>query len=266
MKKHFLLLLIVPFLACKPSKKETAEADIADIVEMQKEQKKYPEALQKLIDVHGGLAVWKAKRTLSYSIPKPNNPETHTIDLQNRNERIDTPKYTIGFDGKAWVLNGEDSYKGNPEFYHNLMFYFYAMPFVITDDGINYNETDDLVFEGKNYPGIRISYNDGVGISSKDEYYVHYDADTHQMAWLGYTVTYRSGEKSDNVKWIRYDDWKTINGLVLPNSISWYKVEEGKITELRNKVAFNEVKLSEEAQDSDFYAKPDTAEYFKKAK
>ena len=259
MKKHILLLLIVPFIACKPSKKEAVKETIVDAVSIQKE---YPEAMQKVFDAHGGIADWNAQRTLSFTIPKPDNAEVHTVDLLNRNEHIATPKYTLGFDGKPWVLNGEEEYKGNPEFYHNLMFYFYAMPFVVGDDGINYSDTDDLVFEGKNYPGIRISYNDGVGTSPKDEYFIHYDADTNQMAWLGYTVTYRSGERSDKISWIRYNDWANYNGLAIPNSISWYKVEEGTITELRNTVPFENVIVSKEAKPASFYQKPEAATYF----
>lgn len=261
MKTHIFLLLLIPFMACKPSKKEAIKEAVAETVTMQKE---YPDAMQKVFDAHGGMADWKAQRTLSFTIPKPDNAEVHTIDLLNRNEHIDTPKYTLGFDGKTWVLNGDEAYKGNPEFYHNLMFYFYAMPFVVGDDGINYSETDDLVFEGKSYPGIRISYNDGVGISPKDEYFVHYDADTNQMQWLGYTVTYRSGEKSDNVKWIRYNDWANYNGLVLPKSISWYKVEEGAITALRNTVPFENVVVSKETKPVGFYDKPAEGAYWVK--
>ena len=69
---------------------------------------------------------------------------------------------------------------------------------------------------------IAFLLNGCVGASSKDEYFIHFDADTHQMAWLGYTVTYRSGESSDNVKWIRYNDWQEVNGLALPKSITWH--------------------------------------------
>jgi len=142
-------------------------------------------------------------------------------------------------------------------FYHNLMFYFYAMPFVLADDGINYSAAKALEFEGKSYPGIRISYNDGVGVSSKDEYFLHYDADTKQMAWLGYTVTYRSGEKSDKINWIRYNDWQEIEGLALPKSLSWYKVEDGKITEVANTRNFEDVVIEDTSKPADFYAKPE---------
>ena len=64
------------------------------------------------------------------------------------------------------------AYEGNPKFYYNLMFYFYAMPFILADDGIKYTDAEPLVFEGKSYPGIKISYEAGVGESPEDEYVI----------------------------------------------------------------------------------------------
>ncbi|WP_350292267.1 DUF6503 family protein [uncultured Croceitalea sp.] len=264
MRKFLLIALLLPFIACKQATKANVNSEQAAEEQVEVSKKQYPETITKVLDAHGGLVSWKQQRTLSYVLPKDKNPETHTIDLWSRNEKIETPDYTIGFDGKPWVLDNDSNYKGNPEFYHNLMFYFYAMPFVLADDGIVYNETEDLVFEGVSYPGVKISYDAGVGITPKDEYFIHFDSETHQMAWLGYTVTYRSGEKSDNVKWIRYDDWKKVNDLVLPNSISWHTVEDGKIQGMRNQVVFENVTLSTVGVPTSFYDKPEMGEYWVK--
>jgi len=84
------------------------------------------------------------------------------------------------------------------------------------------------------------------------------------MAWLGYTVTYRSGEKSNDIRWIRYNDWKTIDGLVLPNSISWHTVEDGQIKEARNQVFFENVSISDEAIPASFFSKPEGGTYWEK--
>ncbi|GMN09367.1 hypothetical protein MTsPCn9_01770 [Croceitalea sp. MTPC9] len=266
MKNLVYLVLLLPFIACKQTTTTDTNSTQITVETVEVNKKKYPEDFGKALDAHGGLANWKQQRTLSFVLPKPDNTETHTIDLWSRNEKVETPDYTFGYDGKPWVLDSNGNYKGNPEFYHNLMFYFYAMPFVLADEGIIYSETEDLVFDGVSYPGIKISYDAGVGITPKDEYYIHYNAETHKMAWLGYTVTYRSGEKSDNVKWIRYDDWKTINDLVLPNSISWYIVEDGKIKEVRNIVVFENVTLSTVAKPTAFYDKPEKGEYWVKSR
>jgi hypothetical protein len=140
------------------------------------------------------------------------------------------------------------------------MFYFYAMPFVLADDGIRYFETDPLIYEGKEYPGVGIGYQNGVGTSPEDEYFIHYDPNTFQMAWLGYTVTYRTGEKSDDIHWIRYDNWTNIEGVVLPKSISWHLVEEAKVGELRNTVTFENIQLSKDAVNEAIFSMPEGAE------
>jgi hypothetical protein len=81
------------------------------------------------------------------------------------------------------------------------------------------------------------------------------------MAWLGYTVTYRSGESSDNVKWIRYDDWQQVNGVILPKSITWYKYEGRQLQEPANTVNFEEVSLNKNPKPEGFYDKPENGEY-----
>lgn len=263
--KYFIVFL---FALVSVSCKQQPKAETPTMEETAKEEmvvKNYPEALVKVFIAHGGLDTWKKQRTLQYDMPNPENTETHTIDLWSRKDKVASNLFTMGFDGKQpWLLDPTENYKGNVEFYHNLMFYFYAMPFVLADDGIVYSETDDLVFEGANYPGIRISYNTGVGTSPKDEYYIHYDAETYQMAWLGYTVTYRSGEKSDNVKWIRYDDWAAVNGMVLPKSMTWYNYEGHKIQDARSTASFENISVSEQAKPRGFYDKPEDAVYWDK--
>ncbi|GMN08551.1 hypothetical protein MTsPCn5_39410 [Croceitalea sp. MTPC5] len=266
MKSFLLLILSVLVFSCKQAPKDEKEP-IENNVEEKIVAKTYPENIRNVFEAHGGLAVWKKQRTLIYTITKPKNPETHTTDLRSRKDRIDTERFSMGFDGRQpWLLDENENYKGNVEFYHNLMFYFYAMPFVLADDGVVYDETEDLVFDGVNYPGIRISYQTGVGTSPKDEYFVHYDTETNQMAWLGYTVTYRSGEKSDNVRWIRYDDWASVNGLLLPKSITWHNYEGRDIKDARNTVDFENISISEIPRSDDFYAKPGQAVFWENVK
>ena len=63
------------------------------------------------------------------------------------------PDLSMGFDGKNfWLADEKESYKGDPIFYHNLMFYFYSMPFVLSDKGLRYYDTEDLIFEEKRTP------------------------------------------------------------------------------------------------------------------
>ncbi len=263
MRLFTFLALILFVFSCKEQTPKTPET-AATPEPMEKKTTLYPDALNGIFEAHGGLAAWKEQRTLEFTLPKPENPETHTIDLLTRKERIQTPAYTVGHDGQPWVLEQDGKYESNPEFYHNLMFYFYAMPFVLADKGINYDIAEDLVVDGVAYPGIRISYDMGVGVSPKDEYFLHYDAKTNQMAWLGYTVTYRSGEVSDKVNWIGYHEWEALNGVVLPKAISWHAHEGRDIKEKVNTLVFENRSLSTEARPSTFYDKPETGTYWEK--
>ncbi|QBA64588.1 DUF6503 family protein [Muriicola soli] len=260
MRNTVLFLIILLVISCKDMPKEQPDKEMkSEIVE--EEVQEYPEALNEVFKAHGGLASWKNQKYLSYEIPKKSGREKHQIDLYSRKDIVETDDFSMGFDGQdVWLFDPEGKYKGDPVFYHNLMFYFYAMPFVLADDGIEYFETEAISYNGKEYPGIGIRYEDGIGTSPEDEYYLHYDPETMQMAWLGYTVTYRTGVPSDDIHWIRYNNWTDISGLLLPQSITWHKVEEGKIGEPGNTVAFQEIKVSEQAADKEVFARPDHAE------
>lgn len=260
MKVFVVSLFFLAFLSCKEVSKEVkaelAEPEMVATVDTSK----YPEALLKVFDAHGGIENWKSKKTITFEMPKPDASEIHTIDLKNRNEKIETNQFSMGYDGENfWLLDEKETYKGDPIFYHNLMFYFYAMPFVLSDNGIKYSETKNLEFEGISYPGVRVSYNSGIGVSSKDEYFLYYNPETYQMAWLGYTVTYRSGEKSEKISMIRYNDWMKVSDIVLPNSLTWHNYKDGEIKEAKSTRVFENVVLEETAKENTFFRLPENA-------
>ncbi|MFD0861324.1 DUF6503 family protein [Sungkyunkwania multivorans] len=264
MKKVLWAVFIAAFvISCKQDKKSDKEIIVlpeekATTVDLSR----YPENLQKVFARHGGLDNWQEQQSLTYKI-KGN--EIHYINLKDRKDRVDGENFKIGFDGKdVWLHADEGAYKGNARFYHNLFFYFYAMPFVLADEGVNYSEATPLTFEGTEYPGIRISYDNGVGDSPEDEYYLYYNPDTYQMEWLGYTVTYATGEKSDDVHWIRYNDWTDLKGLLLPNSITWYDYEDDTIKEPKSTIEFKEAELSEVAYGDNVFDKPEGATVIEK--
>ncbi|QNM86032.1 hypothetical protein H9W90_02640 [Polaribacter pectinis] len=223
MKKIILLLIIAVTVSCKnESKKETKKVKN---VEVKKEN--FPTELGKVFEKHGGIDTWRKAQVLSFN----KGEEVHTADLHSRKTVVNSPTYSLGFDGKEVWLDEEvkGSYKGNPTFYYNLYFYFYAMPFVLSDDGIIYDKVDDLVFEGTNYPGFKISYKSNVGTSPDDNYIVYYNPKTYQMEWLAYTVTFKSKEPSEKFNIIKYNSWENVNGLLLPKAITWYKKDENGI-------------------------------------
>ncbi|WP_418602998.1 DUF6503 family protein [Hwangdonia sp.] len=237
------MILIVSCKQSSETKKENVNVEDTPTI-----SKAYPENISKIFKAHGGLEIWNTMNTLKFTMPKEDGNEVTTTHLKNRKSLIEMPHHIVGFDGKnVWLKNKDTTtYKGNAKFYYNLMFYFYAMPFVLADDGIVYEDTDPLVFEGKTYPGIKISYNTGIGESPEDEYILYYDAEIHNMVWLGYTVTFFTDEKSKEFHFIKYSNWQTVEGLLLPETLTWYNYENNKPTTKRNDLKFTDVVLSKE--------------------
>lgn len=260
MKKLAVLLLSVfAFVACKNEQKEAAKTQSTKET-VAKETQKYPEALQKVFDKHGGIDKWNEAQTLVYELVKPDHTEKHITDLPSRKTRLEGKNFTIGYDGKDVWLSQKDStaFRSNARFYHNLYFYFYAMPFVLGDDGITYEKAESLEHDGILYPGYKISYGADVGDSPEDNYFIYYNPETYQMEWLGYTVTYFNGKPSDKVSYIRYGEWQKVNGVVLPKVLTWYKTNEnGKVTEARNSATFTNVSMTNEMMKNDTYERPE---------
>jgi len=258
MKKIAIILFAVTlFVSCKQEKK----IEVTEEIEVQEIKKEYPANISKVFKAHGGIDAWNKMQSLTFGMDRPNGAEVITTNLKSRASLIDAPNYMLGHDGTdLWVKSKDTSaYKGNAKFYNGLMSYFYAMPFIVGDDGIIYKEAKPLEFEGTTYPGVLISYNAGVGVSPNDEYIVYYNPETYQMEWLAYTVTFGKDGKSDKFSYIKYNNWTDLGGLQLPKSIDWYTVEEGQPVAKRNTVEFTQLAISSDAPDASLFAAPEGA-------
>ena len=244
--------VVLLFVACQTPDK--SEEIVSSTVEDTAQN--IPEALRKVLQAHGSLRQWRKMQALYFEIVKDPQNEKHIVQLQDRLDRVEGSNFIMGYNGQEVWMEADTTYKGNAEFYHNLMFYFYAMPFVLADPGINYRQAEPLMAEGKQYPGIAVAYDDGIGTSPKDEYLLYYHPETFEMAWLGYTATYFSNERSTNFNWISYSGWDTINGLKLPTKLTWYNHEDGAPTEARNTVQFVNISISDEAPEANLFAGP----------
>ncbi|WP_289045896.1 DUF6503 family protein [uncultured Olleya sp.] len=263
--KHLLYTLCIALLvvSCKNETQSTPkDSPMPKEVTKTVATKTYPENITKVFDAHGGIDNWNALQALEFTITKPTGKEVTTVNLKTRQSVITMPNHTLGFDGNNVWLNSknEEAYKGNPKFYYNLMFYFNAMPFVLADNGINYGDAKPLVFEGVTYPGIKISYDNGIGSSSDDEYIVYYNPETFKMEWLAYTVTFNTKAKSEKWSFIKYGKWQTIEGVVVPDTLTWYVVEDNLPVKKRNDLPFTDVKLFKKALPVSTFVKPETAE------
>jgi hypothetical protein len=258
MKKLLLLVFITSVLACK--NKTTSSIDYSE-ESLDVTTSIYPENITKVFEAHGGLDKWNTMKLLEFTMNKPDGDEITITNLKNRKSIIEMPHHAMGYDGdNVWLKNKDTTaytlYGGNPRFYYNLMFYFYAMPFILADDGINYEEGQPLVFDEQSYPGIKISYETGIGESSDDEYILYYNPETFKMEWLGYTVTFFSKDKAKEFHFRRYNNWQNVNGLLLPKTIVRYNSENNVPTTVQSENAFTNVKLSTEKPEDAIFEAP----------
>lgn len=257
MKKLSLITAcLLMLLACK---QETKTENYAD-KELDVTTSVYPETIAKIFDAHGGIDAWNTMESMYYEIEKPTQNDIYNVSLKSRKSLIKSEHHKLGFDGEnVWLKNLDTvAYKSNPKFYYNLMFYFYAMPFVLGDNGINYGKAEAMEFEGETYHGLSISYEAGIGESPEDEYIIYYNPMTFKMEWLGYTVTYFSKEKGKEFHFIKYSEWQDVEGLLLPKTLSWYNYENNMPTTFRNNVNFLNVKLSTQLQNDNMFKVPDS--------
>ncbi len=194
-----------------------------------------PDLLQSSLEAHGGLDRWESMKTMAYTVERREKPERHLIDLQTRKVLLTHEDYKLGFDGQeVWVSPNKAAFgDGSARFYHNLRFYFVAMPFIVSDPGIKYEVLSEKELNGKKYDALRITYNEDVGDAPEDEYILHFDPETHQMEWLLYTVTYYTGQPGERYNALHYSAWQEVNGLIVPKKMEGYRFEDGQIGEKR---------------------------------
>ena len=250
MKKLTYPAILAIAIACQPTaQKESAGAE-APAYEAPAH---HSAALTKVFDAHGGYEQWSKMKSLSYL----KGEESTITNLQNRKIRLESPKQTIGFDGQEVWVTPDSVETGRARFYHNLFFYFYAMPFVVGDPGAFYEDMEPMDLQGKTYGGVKISYGENIGDAPDDNYIIWYDQETGKMEWLMYTVTYRSGEPSDKFSLIKYDGWTEFNGLVLPATLQWFRYDGESVGEpLGEAIVFQNVEISTDAPDEDLFVMP----------
>ena len=253
MKKiSVLVLVLISFFGF--SQTATIENKVSD----RSITERFPNKLNRMFTAHGTYKRWDAMNQLSFDLLKKGGAtETHLVDLKSRKTLISSSKFTIGFDGTAVWMNAEGKFPvERARFYHNLYFYFYAMPFVLGDPGITYSKVNDLSFENERYTGYKITYGNNVGDSPEDNYFVYFDKTTRQMTWLGYTVTYGDDKPSTEIHYIKYTDWQKVNGLLLPKKLQWYDSENNLPVTSSNAADFENISVSEKMIDALKFVKP----------
>jgi len=255
--------LVVIFIVFSCTVKENHENTKADKATDNYSQ--VPKVLKDAWLAHGSVDVWKSYSMLEYDMDVELNDhrgsEHQTIALDSRRIMIEGKGYSIGFDGKdVWALPAVDSIEISPRFYHSLFFYFFAIPMVLSDPGINYEELEPLETDSITYSRLRISFDIGVGDSPEDYYILHFNSETKRLEWLLYTVTYFSGEAHERFNGLLYQDYRETHGLLMPHRLIGRRYSDGMLGAIRYHAYFSNVKFVKEAPEDDMFAIPEGAE------
>ena len=220
-----------------------------------------PDEFKKLLDAHGDWSKWVAAKSFSYAMIHETNLawENHYIDLVGRKVRIDADTWQIGNDGKnVWISPNRQAFQGQSvRFYHNLYFYFFSIPYIFTDPGVNVQKTAPRLLNGQSFETFEVTFAQGTGDSSDDKYYLLVDPETGRLAWVLYYVTYfdKSNRKLNALK---YEDYRDAGGLVFPRILTGYQFENDSTKDIRYQVSFVDVLLVNEAMEEDLFAMPET--------
>ena len=233
-----------------------------------------PSPLAPTLTRHGGLARWCGFKTLDYDLSwklgARELADHQTFDLPNRQGLITAAdgSYRVGNDGKdVWVAPNKAALAGGKmpaRFYFGTPFYFFAIPFVFADPGVNVSPTGSKTFEGKPCDTARITFGKNVGDTPEDYYILYTDAGTHDVRLVAYVVTYPAMRGTKTIEELEphalvYDEWQEADGLRVPKRgrfFNWNAKEEKVEGEPRGTVEFNNVKFGTTEPDAAKFARP----------
>lgn len=254
MKNLIAVCGFILFLSCE-GKKEATVSEVAEPESRVDNLSHHIPEITSIFDAHGGYDTWSSLKSLSYDM----GGSTTLTELQNRYARIESEDQVVGFDGEnVWVYPASED-ADRQRMRYNLMFYFYAFPFVVGDPGVNYEVLDQIDLGGGMYNQVKVSYDSGVGDAPNDSYIICSDPETNQMEWLLYTATF-GGQAKEKYSLIKYDGWQNFEDVMLPTSLQWYTYEDGIVGEPRGDARnFTNIKVSKEYPSMENFRMPEGA-------
>lgn len=211
MKNLLILLSIISiFSACTPPEKQSETEEgfipsswISSRVAAADERLNADPAGAKVwesIQAHGGLDTWFSNGPIEFRFDyQPIGGGTRrnsiqTIDQWSSRALHIWPEDTsisFGWDGtNAWIKPDTAAIGINPRFWSLTPFYFLGLPFVLADDGINYEYLGEQLLDDNKCDLVKITYQAGTGDAPDDFYIIYIDQQTKLMTGLRYVVSY----------------------------------------------------------------------------
>lgn len=201
-----------------------------------------PEALalvDAMIAAHGGMEPWAGAPAVSFvdefrdGEAASGTPMRVTVEQGPRRAYIDVvgTDMRMAWDGeRAWSENWEVPMP--PRFLALLDYYFLNLPWLARDPGVVLHEPgrariEQLPGDDTEYRTVRMTFAPGTGDTPDDYYVLYIDPETHRLRATEYIVTYRSllpeGQDSTPPHLLVYDEWTTVDGLVVPTHYTIYE-------------------------------------------
>ena len=277
MKNALLLLLTVVLMACgsEPSNTSTNDAPLTDPAPAPFAQR-IDAATARLnatpagkmvlasIDAHGGLEKWYSQSPLYYHFNyRPTEADKTIRDSYILNDYVnaravhtsaDQEGVTYGFDGKdAWHAPADVEPSVSPRFWSLTPYYFVGLPFVLADEGINFEPVPDAEWEGTSYQKIKVTYDAGTGDADGDYYVLWINPETMQVDALNYIVSYPGFFKDGGhlpEKLMVLDGKVEVEGITLPTGYTtrW----SDKPTEVITNITVSDYAFRPETKDEAF--------------
>lgn len=224
-------------------------------------------SLQQALDAHGGLDTWGAYGIVEYDfsleIGDATRDDQHVFDLDRRRVRVEHGDYTVGItDTLAWAAPSMDAYgyTAPPRFYGKAYTYLFSIPFVFADPGVNVESVGQRRLQGTSYDVLKVTFEQGVGDTPRDVFYVYLNPETHRVHAALFSVTYRNPEVTRPITGVVYEKWKTADGLTVPRRASMYGVSDDQTLEKKlGTFEYRGATFREAAPERDRFTMPDGA-------
>ena len=227
--------------------------------------------LEESYNAHGGLETFKNYGTLQYDQQMEitgivNVSDNQLFDLNSRKALITSENYIVGFDGtEAWITPNPEALGIPPRFYALTPFYFFGLPFLFADPGVNLESLGTKELNGKEYNVVKATYDPGIGDTPDDDYVAYLDKETNQIEVLHYIVTYPPLMQGKSIEELErhaavYEEWQQVDGLIVPKKISFYEWSDDKLGESAvGSMTFENVSFNKETPDPSVFQKPEGA-------
>jgi hypothetical protein len=222
-----------PPAAAAPAAPSTAPAPSAKF-DPSKSDEKAIAIVDQVIAAMGGTDRWDKTRFIKFTwaVKKGDarsNVRTHYWDKSLQRSRMEGPssdtKMVVALvnhvtkEGQA-TKDGQLLFDADAKKYVDIAYktlindsYWLFMPFKLKDPGVRLRYEGELPAGPVTYDKILVSFDDGVGLTSKDKYWLYVNRDTKMIERWSYILTGQSANTTP-AAW-EWTDWTTVGGLKL---------------------------------------------------